>query len=193
MTPRFNRRDALLGGLSLSVLPSAGHAANGAAARFPVRLNDMMVTDARSRTRFMLIRDLVQDRVAVISFMFTGCSTICPVQSALLSRTQPLLAEAMGKSVVFASISISPLSDTPEALTRFANTYDAGAGWFFLRGAIAETRRFQEGFDSLVPRVEEHPPVIAIGRAKATSWSRLYGSPQPRIIAAEVRRWLSPE
>lgn len=190
MTAMFTRRSALSGALALSLAPQAAWAANRAAARFPVRLRDMMVMDARSRARLMLMRDLVRDRVAVVSFMFTGCSTVCPIQAALLSGTQPLLAGVMGQSVVFASVSISPLSDTPEALVQFANTHRAGAGWHFLRGGIAETQRFQEGFDSLAPRIEDHPPVIAIGRANADSWSRLYGSPRPAAIAAEVRNWL---
>lgn len=190
MTAPFTRRDALLGALSLAAMPCGSVAATSAATRFPVRLRDMMVLDARSRTRFMLLRDLVRDRVAVINFMFTGCSTICPVQSTLLSRAQPLLADAMGRSVIFASVSISPLSDTPEALVRFANRHGAGAGWHFLRAGIADTQRFQEGFDSFAPRVEDHPPVIAIGQASTTSWARLYGSPKPKDIAAEVRRWL---
>lgn len=192
MTVILSRRGAMLGALALPFVPIGASAASGAAARFPVRLRDMMVMDARSRSRLMLMRDLVRDRVAVVSFMFTGCSTVCPIQGALLSGTQPLLGDAMGQSVVFASVSISPLSDTPEALVRFANTHRAGAGWHFVRGGIVETQRFQEGFDSLAPSIEDHPPVIAIGRASSASWSRLYGSPRPKAIAAEVRRWLRP-
>lgn len=191
----LTRRSVVTGALAAAfisgVSPSSAMAANAPAARFPVRLRDMMVTDARSRTRFMLLRDLVRDRVAVISFMFTGCSTICPMQGNLLSGAQKRLAREMGETVIFASISISPLTDTPEALVQFANTYAAGPGWHFLRAGVPETQRFQEGFDGLVPRIEDHPPMIAIGRTSNASWSRLYGTPSPAQIATEVRRWLA--
>lgn len=195
--PRLVRRDVLGGTLATLALPvicgalaPGAMAASAPAARFPVRLRDMMVTDARSRTRFMLLRDLVRDRVAVVNFMFTGCSTVCPMQGNLLSGAQRRLASLMGESVLFVSISISPLTDTPEALVQFADTYSAGAGWHFLRAGVPETQRFQEGFDSLAPRIEDHPPMIAIGRTDSPSWSRLYGAPSPALIASEVRRWL---
>ena len=189
----WTRRAMLCGSLASACLVQGGRvlAAPGAAARFPVRLRDMMVTDARSRTRFMLLRDLVRDRVAVVSFMFTGCSTVCPMQSTALSAAQRLLAREMGEKVIFASISITPLIDTPEALVSFADTYSAGSGWHFLRGGVPETQRFQEGFDSLAPRIEDHPPMIAIGRVGAANWTRLYGTPTPRLIASEVRGWLA--
>lgn len=194
----LSRRDAVSGmftALALPLLSGVGVpraiAANAPAARFPVRLHDMMVTDARSRTRFMLLRDLVRDRVAVVNFMFTGCSTVCPVQGNLLSGASRRLAREMGETVIFTSVSISPLTDTPEALVQFADSYAAGRGWHFLRAGVPETQRFQEGFDSLAPRIEDHPPMIAIGRANSASWSRLYGTPSPALTAAEVRRWLT--
>jgi protein SCO1/2 len=193
MTFSIDRR-AFVAGTS-SLLLTSGSAIAGAAvpaARFPIRLHEMPVLDARSRRRGLLIRDFMRDRVTVLNFMFTGCSTICPMQAALLSAAQRLLAREMDARVVFTSVSIAPLTDTPEALVRFADAHRAGRGWHFLRGALDETQRFQEGVDSLAPRVEDHPPVIAIGRAGAPRWSRLYGAPAPDLIAGEARKWLVP-
>ena len=36
-----------------------------------------------------------------------------------------------------------------------------------------------------------HPPVVAVGRADAKQWSRLYGLPSGDVIAQEVQEWLS--
>ncbi len=192
MTHDFDRRMALAGMISLllPVIPAHAQTAKGAAARFPVRLNDLTVMDARSRARFNLFRDLIRDRVAVISFMFVGCSTICPIQTSILARTQNLLSSELGKRIIFASVSISPLLDTPARLVEFADAHGAGAGWHFLRGGIRETQRLQEGFDSFAPVRDDHPPVFCIGRASADRWTRLYGMPKPEQVAREARGWL---
>ncbi|MFM5908073.1 MAG: SCO family protein [Novosphingobium sp.] len=185
-------RRAFIGGAAASLLaPQALAAGPVSGARFPVQLREMAVTDARSKGRYMLLRDLLRDRVGVVSFMFTGCSMICPMQASLLSRTQRQLASEMGKRVVFLSISITPLTDTVEALVRFADTHRAGTGWHFLRGSLADTQRLQAGFDSLAPRVEDHPPMFAIGKASDSRWTRLYGDAKPEKIARVVRQWVS--
>lgn len=186
----IGRRDVLAGLLAASVAVPA-FARGQRAARFPVRIKDMLVTDARSRARFMLMRDLVRDRVVVLNFMYTGCSTVCPMQSAVLSQTQTLLTREMGEAVLFASVSITPITDTPDQLVRFANDQNAGKGWHFLRGGLRETEVFQDGFSSLSPTVEGHPPVFCIGRSAAPQWTRLYGATTPRQIAREVRGWLA--
>ena len=190
VTPGLPRRSVLAGAAAALLCPHPALAAKPATPRFPVRIRDMQVTDARTGGRFMLMRDLLRDRVAVLNFMFTGCSTTCPMQAAILSRAQQRLGRAMGRDALFLSISISPLTDTNDALVGFAERHAAGAGWHFLRGAIADTQRFQDGFDAFAPRVEDHPPVFAIGRAGDSRWSRLYGAPTPRMVADEVRTWL---
>lgn len=188
----FDRRFALAGLASLLLpVPRAFAVARGSdAAKFPVRINDLAVMDARTRTKFNLFRDLVRDRVAVINFMFVGCSTICPMQTSILGRAQKLLVPELGQKIIFASVSISPLSDTPAKLVRFANAHGAGAGWHFLRGGIRETQKLQEGFDSFAPIRDDHPPVFCIGRAAAGRWTRLYGMPKPDQVAREARNWL---
>lgn len=188
----LDRRAALAGLVSLLLPAPCAFAAakDGSAAKFPVRINDLTVTDARTRSQFNLFRDLIRDRVAVINFMFVGCSTICPMQTSILARTQKLLAPELGRKIIFASVSISPLSDTPAKLVQFADAHAAGAGWHFLRGGIRETQKLQEGFDSFAPIRDDHPPVFCIGRASAERWTRLYGMPKPDQVAREVRGWL---
>ena len=186
-------RRAALAGLASLLLPvprALAAAPDRSAAKFPVRINDLTVTDARTRNQFNLFRDLIRDRVAVINFMFLGCSTICPMQTSILARSQTLLAQELGQKIIFASVSISPLSDTPAKLMQFATAHGAGAGWHFLRGGIRETQKLQEGFDSFAPIRDDHPPVFCIGRASAERWTRLYGMPKPDQVAREARNWL---
>ncbi|MBT0670105.1 SCO family protein [Novosphingobium profundi] len=191
---RCSRRSFVAGSLAvttaglLSGLPlSAG---DTRAARLPARLFEMTLTEARTRKRMKLLRDAMGDRAVALNFMFTGCSSVCPMQSLLLSRTQKLLGAKMGREVVFLSISLSPIGDTPQKLTAYAKAHDAGPGWLFLAGDFIETNRLQKGFDAFEPNRNNHPPVILVGRANSAKWTRLYGMPKPERIASELNAWL---
>jgi protein SCO1 len=126
------------------------------------------------------------NRLIALNFMFVGCSTICPIQSQLLAQTQKLVAGRMGREIAFVSVTLSPLSDTPDKLVRFANAHDAGPGWHFVAGDFSATSRLRQGFDAYAPRQEDHPPVLFIGRVGDAQWTRLYGMPRPTQIAREL-------
>jgi protein SCO1 len=70
-------------------------------------------------------------KVTIVDFIFTSCSSACPMLSAEMARLQ---AELPAR-VQLASISVDPARDTPEKLRAFAATYAAKPGqWRFLRG-----------------------------------------------------------
>ncbi len=174
-----------------SVLPDAPvRAAAPGAARLPARLFEMTLTEARSRRPMKLLRDAIGSRVVALNFMFTGCSSVCPMQSIVLSRTQRLMGGKMGRDVAFLSISLSPISDTPQKLTAYANAHAAGPGWLFLAGDFIETNRLQTAFEAFEPDRSNHPPVIFIGRSTAARWTRLYGLPKPEQVASALNAWL---
>ncbi|HEX9188733.1 MAG TPA: SCO family protein, partial [Vicinamibacteria bacterium] len=54
-----------------------------------------------------------------VNFIFTTCTTICPVMSATFAQTRRELGDDAGR-VHFVSISIDPENDTPAALARYA-------------------------------------------------------------------------
>ncbi|MEZ5681802.1 MAG: SCO family protein [Erythrobacter sp.] len=190
----LDRRAMLVGTLATAGV-AAMHAPSLAAkpkpaVRLPVDLFEMTMNEARSQRRMRLLADAMGKRVVALNFMFTGCSSVCPMQSTLLSRTQKLMAPRMGRDVVFLSISISPLGDTPKKLRAFAKNHGAGPGWLFLAGDFVETNRLQKAFEAYEARRDDHPPVICIGKASSTRWSRLYGMPRPDTIARELNAWL---
>ncbi len=76
----------------------------------------------------------LRGEVWVASFFFTTCTTICPRVSRAKQALQRELKEA-GLDVKLVSITVDPGSDTPEALTHYARTYDADPErWRFLTG-----------------------------------------------------------
>ena len=52
---------------------------------------------AQDGKSFNFYDDLIQDRIAVVSFIYTSCSEICPVATARLSQLQEKLGDHMGR------------------------------------------------------------------------------------------------
>jgi protein SCO1/2 len=81
-----------------------------------------------------LYDDVLKGKIAVISFIYTSCRDICPVVAARLSQLEDKLGDAVGRDIFFVSISIDPVTDTPEKLKEYAEAFQAGPGWSFLTG-----------------------------------------------------------
>jgi protein SCO1/2 len=74
-------------------------------------------------------------QVVLYNFFFTGCSTVCPTQTAALSRVLAGLSPAARRRVHIVSVSIDPLSDTPTTLKAYARRMGADRpGWHFVSG-----------------------------------------------------------
>lgn len=86
------------------------------------------------------LRDL-RGKVVAVTFIYTTCSDTCPLLTAKLVGLQGRLGGDFGRKVFFASVTVDPERDTPEALKRYAEAHGAhSAGWAFLTGTPAEIR-----------------------------------------------------
>lgn len=75
------------------------------------------------------------DQVVLFNFIFTGCGSVCPLQTRTLAQVMKELPEDVRSQVRFVSVSIDPANDTPEKLRQFAKAMDADReGWSFLTG-----------------------------------------------------------
>lgn len=57
-----------------------------------------------------------EGKVVVIGFTYTSCPDVCPLIEANLNSVKADLGDAYGERVVFISISIDPVRDTPDKL-----------------------------------------------------------------------------
>ena len=188
----FTRRTVMTGISASACLTVAGPAlsATGIARAQPVKLIEMPVTIAATGAKSRLVSDIMRDRVVVLNFMFLGCGSSCPQQAAILSRVQSSLGPRMAREVVFVSITMSPMTDTPAKLAEYARNFHAGPAWHFVVGSFADTQRLRAAFDASSGRIEDHPPVFAIGRAIAPRWTTLFGAPRPAALQAAIDVWL---
>jgi protein SCO1/2 len=139
--------------------------------------------------------------VVVINFIFTTCSDSCPLETARLRQVQQLLGDRVGKDIFFYSISIDPLSDTPEVLKAYAQRFKVGPGWQFLTGdfdAVTELRHklglFIEGVDN--GRSKDHNLSLIVGNQATGRWMKASPFENPWILADQLantlQNWKQP-
>jgi len=119
--------------------------------------------------------DLIKGKTVAINFIFTNCTTICPPLAATFARVQREMGEKVGKDVHFISISVDPLTDTPERLKAWGAKFKAGPGWTFVTGNKGEMDKLLYALGASVSRREDHTPSVIIGNDLKDVWTRTYG------------------
>lgn len=95
------------------------------------------------------------DKVYVVEFFFSSCSTICPTMNTNMLQVQNAFAERDDFGI--ASFSIDPTYDTPEVLKTYADAYGVThPNWNFLTGEKIEIIALSnEGFKLFAAENEE--------------------------------------
>jgi len=139
--------------------------------------------------RVRMAQDVIADRVAIVNFVYTACTTVCPVTSASFSQLQERLGGALGKEVVLVSISVDPLRDTPERLREYAKRFGARDGWVWLTGEKCDVDEVLKGFGAYTANFEDHPAMVLVGEASG-GWTRYFGFPtiEQLLARADVLR-----
>jgi len=72
---------------------------------------------------------LLRGRATALHLMFTGCSSVCPIQGAIFERVQALLPDQQARGIQLISLSIDPLNDTPQTMRAWLKRFEARDGW----------------------------------------------------------------
>jgi protein SCO1/2 len=129
--------------------------------------------------------ELDDGRPVVLNFIFTSCTTICPVMSATLSGLQARLGK--GTQVHLVSISIDPEQDTPARLAEYARRYHAGPAWQHYTGTVEASVAVQRAFDAYRGDKMSHTAVTFLRGAPGRPWVRIDGYPSSEELAREFR------
>ena len=119
--------------------------------------------------------DLIKGKTVAINFIFTNCTTICPPLAATFARVQKEMGDKVGRDVHFISISVDPLTDTPERLKAWGAKFKAGPGWTFVTGNKEQIDNLLNALGASVSRREDHSPTIIVGNDLKGVWTRTYG------------------
>lgn len=133
--------------------------------------------------------DIVGDRIVVVDFIYTTCTTVCPVLSAVLLQVQDELGDRLGTEVMLVSISVDPLRDTPARLKDYAGKLRARDGWTWLTGDKLAVDEVLKDFGAYTPNFEDHPAMVLVGDGTTGEWSRFLGFPGANHILDKINEF----
>ncbi|MEP7298576.1 MAG: SCO family protein [Burkholderiales bacterium] len=137
----------------------------------------------------------LRGRPLLLNFVFTGCSSTCPLQVHELAALHRMLPRDVRDAAAFLSISVDPANDTPQTLADYARRMDADLpGWRFATGAPPQVdvliNRMQAQDPSRSnPRPQDHRTSLYLFDASGALVQRFAGVPvdRPRL-ADELTR-----
>lgn len=135
--------------------------------------------------------EAVGGRIVAINFIYTTCTTVCPLTSATFKRVQGKLGNRLGKDVRLISISLDPGTDTPARLREMAGHYRAKPGWIWLTGKDRGVEQVLQGLGTTSANFRDHPPLVLVGDAGSGQWTRFNTLPGPDLILAKLEALLA--
>jgi protein SCO1/2 len=132
--------------------------------------------------------ELDDGRPVVLNFIYTSCTTICPLSSQVFEQFQESLGAGRG-GVHMVSISIDPEQDTPARLRAYAAQFHAGPGWNHYSGSIAAVVTVQKAFNAYLGDKMSHTPLTLMRAAPGKPWVRLDGFARAEDLLAERQSW----
>ena len=163
----------------------APDAAAKAPAPADVKYADTQLVDQNGR-KLKLKSEVFGDRLVVIDFAYTNCTTICPVLTSLLAKVQDGLGSRLGQEVSLVTITVDPARDTPPRLKEYAAKHGVKPGWLWLTGPTGTVNETLKGFGAYAVNFEDHPPMVLVGDPKTNQWTRFFGFSDPKTILAKV-------
>lgn len=119
------------------------------------------------------LRELLADeRPLAVNFIYTSCTTVCPVMTATFLQLQKDLA-ADPQKPRFVSISIDPDLDTAPVLRDYAGRF--GASWTFLTGTSSDVRDALRAFDAWRGNKSNHVALTLLRAPHDREWTRVEG------------------
>ena len=151
-----------------------------------VELQDIKLLDQNGKS-VQFKTDVIGEHIVVMNFVYTTCTTQCPLNSQLLSHVQKNLSKEEYEKVQLVSLSVDPGTDTPERLKNYAEKIGAGPGWTWLTGHRPEVNQLLNALGVYTPDFKIHPSVVLVGDGKTGNWTRFYGTPDPDQLLSKVQ------
>jgi protein SCO1 len=155
--PRRGLVGALVAGGAAAMATAAGAAQP---APTPTEVSRQLLRQKRSPNELLLDQhgrsvrfydDVLKNKMVVVNVMYTVCSNICTPNTRNLMEARRLLG-AEAKDLHFVSMTLTPLSDPPEALREYKKLHGIGEDWTFLTGKPENIERVQRGLGLLSAR-----------------------------------------
>lgn len=99
----------------------------------------------------------LRGRTVLLAFIYTGCTSACPLLSFRMAQLQTRLAQAglSGERVSLLSVTVDAERDGAAELERYARRFDARPGWHFLRERPERLRPVLMQYDEWTRRLPD--------------------------------------
>ena len=126
---------------------------------------------------------LSADRPVALNFIFTTCTTICPVMTATFAKMQRELDREQLDHLQVVSITIDPEYDRPEVLSSYAERFNASESWLFLTGRSEDVNAVMRAFDAYAGSKMNHQPLTFMRKHPQQRWLRVDGLASAKDLA----------
>ena len=148
-------------------------------------LHDLEMLDQNGK-RLKFKSEVIGENLVVMDFVYTTCTTVCPVISAIFGNVQSKVGSRLGKDVTMVSITVDPTRDVPQRLKSYSNLHRVKPGWFWLTGQKMVVDKVLQGLGAYTPAFEDHPAMVLVGDGRSGEWYRFYGFPSPDQITGKL-------
>lgn len=169
-----------------AALPEVQRARVSFAAQYPVPAVRLVRDDGKV---VFLPKELDDGRPVVLNFIFTTCSSICPLMSQTFAQFDSELGADRDR-VHLMSISIDPEQDTPARLRAYARKFHAGPEWQHYTGTLEASLAAQRAFNVWRGDKMSHTPVTLVRAAPDKPWLRIEGFVTPAELLQLYRQQL---
>jgi protein SCO1/2 len=150
-----------------------------------VKLVDRELLDQEGR-KVRFASEVIGDRIVAVDFVYTTCTTVCPVLSAVFAQVQERLGDRLGREVVLLSITVDPVRDKPQRLRAYAAKHGAREGWTWLTGSKRDVDEVLTAMGAYTPNFEDHPAMVLVGDGRTGEWTRFFGFPATDRIVGKI-------
>jgi protein SCO1/2 len=169
-----------------AALPAVPNARVTSASQYPIPAVRLVRDDGKV---VLLPEELNDGRPVVLNFIFTTCSSTCPLMSQTFAQFDSELGADRGR-VHLMSISTDPEEDTPARLREYAQKFHAGPEWQHYTGTLEASIAAQRAFNVWRGDKMSHTPITLLRAAPGTPWVRIEGFVTPAELLQLYRQQL---
>lgn len=163
-----------------------------AAADQPVAIVEAPLVDARGQ-QVAFASEAVGEAVVVVNPIWTGCSSLCPLTSAVMGEVAERLGDRLGREVRLVSLAIDPLEVPKAQLEGWVADYGSVPGWLWLGGAPGAVDAVLTGLgEPMLGPIDGHPSVFLVVDGRTGRARRFEGIAEADDVLEAIEQIRSP-
>ncbi len=152
-----------------------------------ISVPDLELTNQRGE-KGLLVSDFIGQRMVAFTFVYTTCTTICPVIDGIFRNLQSRIEPELGDEFALLTLTIDSAIDIPARLKEHTAKLGVMPGWNYLTGDRDVVNGILRALEVYTPDIANHPPVVFIVNGRKGEWYRLNGFSSPELLERTMRQ-----